>query len=653
MPKIPPGFVLEEPNIQIPEGFVLDSGAQNDTSQRANFISAREQTLQNAANRRAFKIGDQGQATEIPTTPEPKPPLFQNIVESITPRGGLIPPERIKPTAEVAATLATGGAAMPAAGVAGLAGLVPAFAGDGEESLKRGMESVQKGLTYQPRTEAAQQAMGTIGDVAGKIPDISKIMGDFIMEKTGSPVAGTAASLLPEIASIAVGLKFFQKLRPGTILKDSAGNPTKILRKELDKQGLDYDSLSVEEKNIIPSTVDPNMLGVKKVNPVIENTVKERVKFGGNESSLAGLKVVKDEIVPDALANKAMRQGWEAGDIQPIKNSSPETKKRMIKMLGMMRRIKKDKSLALEINPIDVIGDSIGDRIGFVRNEINKARGELNTIANSRFKGKYADKDLVLQSVKDSFSEFEIGLKKKDGKLVPDFEGSDIKDGGSKRVVREILKDVQQNINGDAYRFHKLKKRMDSLINYDRKQLLLKAGPEGEKIAKNVRFAVNDTLRALDSSYANVNDRLSSALTAIGDLDKSVGNIELLGKGSNQALGRKAMTLLSRNHGVTKINNAIDQLNDVSSKFGGKFNDDTKKLVMFQDALNKRLGAQEGTSLAGQVSEAIQGSARKIGMGKKELLIEGISTVGKGIERMTGINEFNSFETMSNLLRNN
>ena len=69
---------------------------------------------------------------------------------------------------------------------------------------------------------------------------------------------------------------------------------------------------------------------------------------------------------------------------------------------------------------------------------------------------------------------------------------------------------------------------------------------------------------------------------------------------------------------------------------------------MFSDALDSRFGTVAKTSLAGQTEQAIRQAAEQ-GV-TRTAFQKAAETLGKGAEKLRGVNEFNAFESMNSLL---
>lgn len=581
-------------------------------------------------------------------------------------------------------TVATLGSGIVAEPVAGMAGLVTApFVGT--EEAQKNIEATRQALTIDPMTEGTTQNLQAIGGavetgleaaatplagVAGlgtlatggtleeagqtiedvKSKGISKTLGDFTLDLTGSPAAATAVHSIPALAVELIGLKGLQNVRRGTRLIDDAGRPTKTLRKALDKRGLDYDSLSPEAKSAIPNVSTPDMLpGANVPKGAAEDAIIQQIKAGGRENALAGLKVTGDRVGVDKLGTEAMKQGFEPGVVQSVKTSSPATKLKMRKMVSVMRQVKKSARKGVSNRPSDIVGDSITGRVQFIRDKANVARKELDDIAGTKLKGKEIELTPVTNKLQESLGKLDVELVDgPNGAPIPEFKGSLIsKDKTSQRVITDLIDLLGEGGKPDALRAHKLKRQLDIMIDFNKKSAegLTDAG---RGILKDIRKELNTAVRNVDSDYARVNDTLSQSLGALDDLDDAVGTIDIFGKGANKALGTRMRALLSNQQGRIKIDNAVQSIDDTVLNLGGKFDDNIKDLVMFSDALDNQFGTVAKTSFAGQTA---QGVKQGIEQGLVRTGIQKVAEVaGKGAEKLRGVNEFNAFESINSLL---
>ena len=118
------------------------------------------------------------------------------------------PKREVKPSyGEAALTMASGIAAEPIAGLAGLGTSIVT----GDSAAGAGVvDRVKENLTFQPRTESGKAGLQNIGETLKPVGDFfqgaERFLGENTLEATGSPVLATAAHMIPTIALEALGL---------------------------------------------------------------------------------------------------------------------------------------------------------------------------------------------------------------------------------------------------------------------------------------------------------------------------------------------------------------------------------------------------------------------------------------------------------------
>jgi hypothetical protein len=562
--------------------------------------------------------------------------------------------------AEVAAPIVSGAVAEPVAGIAGLGRTVAGrvMGETGEEAGIAGAETVKKtreALKMEPGTEEARGKLEAIGAVLEPVGEgmkaVENYLGDFAYDITGSPAAAAAAATAPTALLEILGLKGLKSIRKGTRLIDDAGRPTKILRKQLDKRGLDFDDLSPEVRASIPKTAEPGLLpGANLPAKQAERILIEQIKAGGRADSLAPYKVVGGRLDVDPIAKEAIRQGYTQGLVQSVKTAKAGSKAKMRKMLGIMRQIKKSERRALDIRPSDVVGESVMNRFNYIRNQAKAAKRELDTIASTKLAGKSIDSNRITQSFQQSMDDLGVRfIESKPGVIKPNFTGSVI---SKNKVAQKAVKDAYDLLKEagplDALKAHKLKRQLDELIDF---RSTPKAGltRTGKNILKDLRRNLNDSIRAVDKDYAKVNDTLSQSLSAMDDIKDATGTIDLFAEGADRAVGTKMRALLSNQQGRINLENALKNMEETAVNLGGKFGDDIKDLVMFSDALDEKFGSVAKTSFQGQIEQGVKQAAES-GV-TRAAIRKGAEITSSGTEKLRGVNDFNAFESMSELLK--
>lgn len=638
-PVIPEGFVLDKPQgASLPQGFVLDDPQQS----------------------------------QQPQQPELTP--MQQIFE----RGrGVIEP---------ALTIGTAMTAEPIAGIAGLVQAANPLAAPG--AGERAVASTREALTFQPRSKTGQEGLKILSDfidfettgfqenlgiltggvniLAGgdkeSATDVKEFveqhglggsLGELVFEATGSEGLATVAKTSPDIILSALGLSSLRSLKSGTRLLDTAGNPTKQLEHALSKKGLVFENLTPEARAAIPEFSDPKLLPSPKKDALnqAEESLKKQITAGGRDDGLAPFKVnAKGEVIGDKIGAEAIRQGFKPGFVQAVKTANHATKQAMKAMLDMTKRVKGNARLALDFRPTDVVGDVMVKRLTFIRDKANNARENLNIIAQTELKGKPMNTSKVLNQFEKSLGDLDIHLKEgRGGVPVPEYKGSMIsKDRTSQRVINDLIDLMAEGVKPDALRFHKLKRQLDTMIDF-RKKSATGLTDAGRKVLIDIRKSLNESLRDVNQRYATVNDTMSQSLGAFEDFQKAVGpSIDIFGGRSNASIGQDLRSLMSNNKTRVRLTNAVNQLDDVAANLGGKFSEDVKDLSLFAINLENKFGAIAESGLKAEVGAAVESAvsqgptraAANVAAGK----------LASGAEKLRGINDFNAFKSMEALL---
>ena len=560
--------------------------------------------------------------------------------------------------AEVAATIGSGIVAEPVAGVAGLL----ASGVDGTKTGAEVVEATRDSMTYQPKSEEGQRRQQSVGEffqpVGEVFESIEKAAGQYALNKTGSPEWATIAHSTPTLLMEAVGLGSLKKIRGGTRLIDDQGRPTQVLQLALDKQGLEFDLLSPEVREAIPIEADATFIpktGDARARDIAEDALIGQLEAGGRDDVLAAITIRDGSVQGDGAARIAMEQGFTPGTVQSVKTANPATRERMLEMVRIRRQLMLNESLETRLHPAQVTGDSLGSRLGFLRDQANSARLKLDNMAQNDLPGRFVDVEPILNEIYAQFAKYKIGNDAPRGERpVPQYAGSLIsKDKSSQNVINDALDLLSQGGMADAVRLHDIKRQLDTMLDFRKKTEGL--SDAGEKVAKALRRQINQSLRVIPE-YAAVNDVMHQSLRALDDFQIAIGRrIDLFGENADRAMGTRARSILS-NAAVSQqsISNAISLLDDTALRLGGNFPEDIRDLISFGRQLDTRFGAASTTSLMGDVQAANEQLARRM-MGEGGVRQKAVDLAANVYDRIRGVDELGSnlaaIRAMEQLLR--
>jgi len=588
--------------------------------------------------------------------------------------------------------IAGGMATQAVSGLSGIAGAVtPGPQGQGLATMQQTQQALPD---FAPETQAGQRGMQTVGDliergvdlvnfpisglaglaeligsggnidsaasVVGRVQEegVGPMMGDAVLESTGSPALATAASMAPDIAGTVAGfkggqiaskpaiakLKQMADARKQKILLTPDGELSPVFERALKREGITLDAI-VDDIQALPETADPRQ--------AVRDLIKKKIQRGDTDGALATRRLdTMGNIVDDPLGAAAVKQGFAPGDVQAIKNAKLGSNRAMQEMVRINQSIFDNTRRAVDIQPTDVIGRSAIGRFNHIRDTANRASRELDSIASSQLKGQQIDSARVTDAFYQQLANRDIKI---DASTFPpklDFKGSAIsKSRADQRVVQDTLDLLSEDEVVDALRAHKLKRQLDRMIDY-KKGKPGELTPDGERVAKSIRKALNDSIRDVNDDYARVNDTLSQSLTAIGDFKDVLGpSINPFAEGAEKAVGRDLRGLLSNRKTQTKLENAVRQLDEVAKDLGGEFTDDIGDLVNFNGILQGRFGSTRRESFAGQIGSEISRNANTALEGKAGLTRMAIDKAGEGIEAARNINDQEAFKAINRLLR--
>ncbi len=631
-------------------------------------------------------IAEDDTVRETPVAPPIITASLENLDEMIAedesgfPGAGIVEP---------ALTVATGLAGTLAGGIAGTAQALNPFADEG--AADRAVRGTQEAFTVLPKSEEGKAGLKTLGDfieseiqgfndrssiAAGGLDmmmrgnpsqagetisqtsdvldkGVGAVAGDFVFDITGSPGLATTAYTSPDILMTALGLSSLRGVRTGTQLLDEAGNPTKELTAALDRHGIVFENLTDEAKAAIPEYASPKLLPSPKSETLnaAEETAKAQLKSGGRDDSLATLRLENDTLKTDKLGEEAIKQGFKPGFVQAVKTANAETKDVMLKMLKKMQRIQGNSRLALDFRPSDHIGEALVKRITFIRDKADSARLELNHIAETQLRGKPLDPRPVEDQFRKTLADLDVTLV--DGpRGIPkaEYKGSMIsKDKTSQKIINDAIDLLSEGGTPDALRFHKLKRQLDTMIDFRKKS---KDGltDAGRNVLKDLRKSLNTALRTSNTRYAEVNDTLSQSLDAFESMQKAVGpSIDIFGYSSRASLGQDMRGLMSNRKTRVKLDDAVNQMDDTARNLGGGFKEDIKDLALFAHSLDNRFGAVAESGIKAEITAGVETAIKQ---GPTAAVMDyGTGKLVGGLEKLRGINDLKAFQSIEDILK--
>lgn len=589
---LPAGFIIDEQ--AVPAGFVIDEPI----------------------------------AQEAPQAVQPTAELgFLEQLRQLIPGGAEQAQIARQGIAEPAAAIATGIGTTIAGGAAGAIS-TPFVGTEKAEDIIKGTQE----LAYQPKSEAGKESLKTVGELMQKGLDIANF-----------PISGLAG-----LADLVSGQNIEQA---GETIKSvqKIGLPKTAGLQTLEATG---DPLLATVTEMTPALVGA-FFPIKNIvgkNMALKQKIADKIKAGATDKPLANYMVSgAGKLKSDPLAKESIKQGFDQGVIAAVKGSSKADKTKMLKMVDTMKKGKENALFAIKNRPSDVAGNSLLERVSFIK-KVNSAAGKQVDDAARALKGKQVDFDKPIANFMDNLDEMGVHINKR---LKPNFKGSDIEGlAGPEAAIKNIIKRLSSGKKGatpDAHELHRMKRYIDEIVTYGKEGEGLKG--KTERILKSLRRDLDDTLDSNFPNYNAANTKYADTVGALDALQDVAGKkMDLFGPNAEKATGTLLRRMMSNAQSRVNLVDAVDSLDSIAKKYGGTFADDISSQMLFVDELNNVFGPVARTSLAGETAKGFKKGAEAL-TGQRTAVGTALDIGSAGVEKLRGISEDGAFKAINELLR--
>ncbi len=455
--------------------------------------------------------------------------------------------------------------------------------------------STARNLTYEPRSQAGQEYIGNIGEIAEPLAGLTPFTQEAaIIGRAGRAALPQAENTFNAISGKAQNRDIAERIGAGATERDLA-------------------------PFMLPESAQANSVASPPLN----------------------LKAIKDVAARDAI-----KQGFDDAVIQSVKQASPTDKAKMLRMATIAEKSKNDARFAAENRASDVAGDSLVGRIKFLKSTNQKAANEIDEAAG-KIQGKPVDYEPALQQFRNDLEA--AGVTVGDNGAL-NFKGSDLEfSPGDRKLITDVYRRAQTIDGSDAFKVHKLKRLIDTTVDYG-KGSQKGVTNSGENIVKGFRRSVDATLDNAFEDYNIANTKYADTISELNDFQKAAGStVNLFGENSDKAIGTVSRRLLSNTQSRVNLMDSIKSMNETSKKYGAEFNDDIMNQVMFADELDRIFGTQAKTSLQGDVGKGVKRAFDMTG-GSRTLTGTAVEGAAALAEKARGINQQNAFKSIKRLL---
>ena len=536
-----------------------------------------------------------------PVAPQPEPTLGERV------QGGL----------EVAKTIGTGA-------TTGAVGMTVGFLKGVAEKLASGEFGTPEAAKY------IESKAFEFADMATDTPETD--LGQEYMTNVGETIGQYVPPIMPQLGNVA-----------GGSMRGVPSHPFSKQPEMLAQSGRELQTQA--QKAISPPQTHMALENIPQTGRKAE--IATQLKQDPHSNEVAPYRLINDRVVKDQYSQAALRQGVKEGVVSSLSASGPVDLKQMKKMLNIQKIAMKNERFRLENRPIDVLGNSLDQRVKYVIGQKKIAGKELEVAANS-LKGKSVNYSKALEGLRSRLDEQGIKVVLKDGELQVVLKGSDVEGNKpSEKLLNRVLDRLYNTDPPKGYDLHRAKQFIDTQVNFGKKGNNV-LSEKTIRIVKDLRRDLNEALREYSPEYKNANTKFKDSLEAIENYAKTVGaKVDFDAPNVDKKLGQSARKLLS-NYGVRPdMENSIKQLNAVSKKYGMKLNDDIMTQLMFAQELDRMFGAPADNTFKGQSAQSL---ATGVEVAQNSAIANTLKAGKKVADKFIGVNEQNALKAIEALL---
>lgn len=359
--------------------------------------------------------------------------------------------------------------------------------------------------------------------------------------------------------------------------------------------------------NVVEGTIDGVRKGGVATGEAISTTgevlstagqkIRHPFKATGELVDSAHAKIIEKRIssagnVPEGIKTAATKTGFDEKQAALISTMNPVDKEVAKRLVDLAEQASKD--LRVVQRPTDIVGQNLIKKqkpIELLRTQFGKEVDE----ASKSLRGKTVDTTPLVSKVESVLDD--LNIKRTDDGF--NFEESVFKNVPTiQKQITNAFKDID-NLGGDAYKTHILKKSIDEIVDYGTTGEGLK-GTAGATLKSLRREA--DTL--LDSAFPDYN-KANTKYSEIRDVLESSSDI-FGKKGINEQKAGQAMRRIFSNASSRgDVMELLDKIDAVAKKYKVETGENLLDQALFTEILEDLYGTQATTSLQGEVKKAI------------------------------------------------
>lgn len=401
-------------------------------------------------------------------------------------------------------------------------------------------------------------------------------------------------------------------------------------------------------KGVSPKNLPAPLAETYRPGPVKQQPTELALKRNNRDVARAGYRLDGEEVVKDKAQQQALKVLTE-DIVSQVAATNPQTKSVIGQMLDILEQGRRDKTYKDFNPPRLALGDSLFSRYDAVKNA-NRAAGKAVKAETDALKGVALDLDSLNQGPLRGFAESlnELGVKvNRNGDVFfqgSAFEGLD----GPQSIVNRVIKQLNNTQATSAYDVHRMKQWIDeAVIDYDRVKPSGGVKGKADRLVEQLRADINQYLRDLSPGYEKANKDYSDTIQALDNVHKMIGRQNATSPRSMARSARSALSNAQKSENTIKM---IDEMEELSARFGAQHDDDLKTLSSFVQTLEKLFpDTKPPAAIGGEITKAIPEVAINAATGSGA---DGtINLLRRGANKVMGKTEASQQEELLRVLR--
>ena len=327
----------------------------------------------------------------------------------------------------------------------------------------------------------------------------------------------------------------------------------------------------------------------------------------------AGYRLEAGKVVEDKPAQSLLKQGISDTDVSIMQSFSPKDTQAAKEMVEIVKEVNKT-GIATK-RPQEIVGKGFMQRAKDVETLNRNAGGQIDDIARTQLAGKpvnagKATNQFFNQLERDGVDIDALRLASTKDEIAQAFEGSSFEGLDTvQRTLKTVLRRVDPDLGGanmDGLALHRAKRFIDNQVTYGKNAEGLVG--DAERLLKGLRSSIDDVLDTSFPDYNTANTQYKDTIEALDEMRRLIGR-DFIGSGdiANLRAGEVMNRLLG--NASAKPLSALQNLENVSTKYGNKYSDSIIKQITFADLLDDVYQTTPTRGFAGGVQKGVEGAA--------------------------------------------